>query len=354
MDIQAFRLSSPSTVQIIVLLVIILLVALAFFIASRRIGRAPTRGGRSAGTGWHNFYQIAKMRGLQKNETEVLRKLVLTQGLAKPTLIFTSTTILDSCIQRAIRRLSLQEIKGESKDDMINMYYRLRNKITRGKKGKAIKNTRSIPVGSKLRMGVQDYGFFSVNVVNNEPDYLGVSIPELPPGKGIPWQRKKVHCSYFKENDAVYDFDTKVNDVNVTNQKQQICLKHSDKVNRIQKRLYPRINVRLPVFYSKVRVVEDKGKKRAFVDKKETHWGTVVDVSVGGLSIETTVPFDRNNYLRVEFELREEYKVVGFGKVRRIERNAARKTWIMHIQFTKIDKKHKNEIFAVLYNYQTI
>jgi len=68
----------------------------------------------------------------------------------------------------------------------------------------------------------------------------------------------------------------------------------------------------------------------------------------------STVPFDRNNFLRVEFELREEYKVIGFGKVKRIERNAARKTWIMHIQFTKIEKKHKNEIFAVLYNYQTI
>jgi len=26
----------------------------------------------------------------------------------------------------------------------------------------------------------------------------------------------------------------------------------------------------------------------------------------------------------------------------------------MHIQFTKIDKRHKNEIFAILYNYQTI
>jgi hypothetical protein len=354
LDIQAFRITTPTTTQVIILIVVIAFVGLALFIASRRTGRVRTRGGRVSGSGWHNFYQIAKMRGLQKNETEILKKLVLTQGLAKPTLIFTSTTILDSCIQRAIRRLSLQEIRGESKDDMINMYYRLRNKITRGKKGKPISTTRSIPAGSKLRMGVHDYGFFSVNVVSNEPDYLGVSIPVLPPGRIIPWQRRKVQCSYFKENDAVYNFETKVSDVNVTNQKQQIRLKHSDKIVRIQKRLYPRINVRLPVFYSKVRVVEERGKKRAFIDKKETHWGTVVDISVGGLSVETTVPFDRNNFIRVEFELREEYKVIGFGKVKRIERNAARKTWIMHIQFTKIEKKHKNEIFAVLYNYQTI
>lgn len=354
MEIDAFRITTPSTGQIIILIILVVVVGLAFFIASRSIGRGRGRIGRAAGTGWHNFYQIAKMRGLQKNEIEILRKLVITQGLAKPTLIFTSTTILDSCIQRAIRRLSLQEIKGESKDDIINMYYRLRNKIARGKRGRAVTTTRSIPAGSKLRMGVQNFGYFTVNVMGNEADYLGVSIPVLPPGKIVPWNRKKVQCSYFRENDAVYSFDTKITDVVITNQRQLICLKHTDKINRIQKRLYPRINVRLPVFYSKLRVLEEQGKKKAIVDKKETHWGTVIDISVGGLSIETTVPFDRNNYLRVEFELREEYKVVGYGKVRRIERNAARKTWIMHIQFTKIDKRHRNEIFAVLYNYQTI
>jgi len=125
-------------------------------------------------------------------------------------------------------------------------------------------------------------------------------------------------------------------------------------VSRVQKRTYPRKNVRLPVVYSRVRVVDEGGKKRAFVDKKDTHWGTIVDISVGGLSVETTVPIDRNSYIRTEFELKEELKVVGFGKVKRIERNAARRTWNMHIQFTKIDKKYRNEIFAVLYNYQTL
>ncbi len=354
MEIEAFRITTPSTGQIIILIILIIVVGLAFFIASRKVGTGTARRGRAAGSGWHNFYQIAKMRGLLKNETEVLRKLVIAQGLAKPTLIFTSTTILDSCIQRAIRRLSLQEIKGESKDEMINMYYRLRNKITRGKKGRGITTTKSLPTGAKLRLGVPNYGYYTVNVTRNEPEYLGISIPVLPPGKIIPWNRKKVKCSYFRENDAVYMFETKVIDVILSKQIQTICLKHSEKINRIQKRLYPRLNVRLPVFYTKVRVVEEGGKKKAFVDRRETHWGTVIDVSVGGLSVETTVPFDRNNYIRVEFELREEYKVVGFGKVKRIERNAARKTWIMHIQFTKIDKKHRNEIFAVLYNYQTI
>jgi c-di-GMP-binding flagellar brake protein YcgR len=353
-EIEAFRIASPSTGQIMILVALAVIVGLAFLIASRRMARGGRRIGRPAGEGWHNFYQISKVRGLSKNETEVLRKLVISQGLTKPTLIFTSTTILDSCIQRAIRRLSLQEIRGESKDDIINMYYRLRNKISRGKKGRGVASSRAIPPGAKLRLGVQNYGYYTVSVVRNEHDYLGVSIPVLPPGKIIPWNRKKVRCSYFRENDAVYVFETKVTDVIITNALQIICLRHTEKITRIQKRLYPRQNVRLPVFYSKLRVTEEGGKKKAVVDRKETHWGTVIDVSVGGLSIETTVPFDRNNYLRVEFELREEYKVVGFGKVRRIERNAVRKTWIMHIQFTKIDKKHRNEIFAVLYNYQTI
>ena len=134
----------------------------------------------------------------------------------------------------------------------------------------------------------------------------------------------------------------------------EICIRHTNKIARLQKRLYPRKNVRLPVFFSKMRVITEEGKKKAIVDKKETHWGTIIDISVGGMSIETTAPVGKNSFVRVEFELREEYKVLGYGKVKRIERDAARKTWVMRIQTTKMDKKYKNEIFAVLYNYQTI
>jgi hypothetical protein len=237
---------------------------------------------------------------------------------------------------------------------MINLYYRLRNKITRFKRGRAITSTRSIPVGVKVRLGIQKYGFFSANIVDNDANYIALSIPGLPPGRRIPWNHKKVRFSYWRENDAVYVIETKVAGTVQTDEEQSLRLRHTDRIRRIQKRLYPRMNVRLPVFFSKLRVVEENGKKKAFVERSETHWGTIIDLSVGGLSIETTAPYDRNQYLRVEFELREEYKVVGVGKVKRIERNAARKTWIMHIQFTKISKKNKNEIFAVLYNYQTI
>jgi hypothetical protein len=315
---------------------------------------ARRKGIRTPGSSWHGFYQLARTRGLTKEESDLLRRLVQAQGLQRPSLIFTSMTILDSAIQRAVRRLGMQELRGESKDDIINAYYRLRNKIARGKAGRSVSNTRAIPIDSKIRMNLQKYGFFTVTVNRNEPEYLGVTIPPLPPDRSIPWNRQKVKCWYWRENDAGYVFETKVNNVIVTSGLQTICLRHTDQVSRVQKRTYPRKNVRFPVVYSRVRVVDEGGKKRAFVDKKETHWGTIIDISVGGLSVETTVPLDRNSYIRTEFELREELKVVGFGKVKRIERNPVRRTWNMHIQFTKIDKKYRNEIFAVLYNYQTL
>ena len=167
-------------------------------------------------------------------------------------------------------------------------------------------------------------------------------------------RKKRVKCLYWKEEDASYIFESKVIDVIVTDEIQSICLKHVDQITRSQKRLYPRKSVRLPVYFSRVRVVEEGGRKKAVVDRRDTHWGTIIDISVGGLSTETAIPINRNNFVKVEFELREDYKMLAYGKVKRIEKNAARNTWIMHIQFTKIDKKDRNEIFAVLYNYQTI
>jgi hypothetical protein len=334
--------------------VLVVVIGVAFFIAAVKTGVTVRRPGRSSGNGWHDFYQIAKMRALSKKETEVLKKLVISRKVSKPTLIFTSATILDSCIQRTIRRLTLQETKGESNADIINMYYRLRNKVSRGRSGRIIHTTRGIDVGVNMRLGIQDYGYFNTRVVKNVTDYLGVSIPVLPPGKTMNWARKKIKCSLWRENDAVYVFESKVIDVVVTEELKVICLRHTNKVVRLQKRLYPRKNVRLPVFFSKMRIITEGGKKKAVVDKKETHWGTIIDISVGGMSIETTAPIGKNNFVRIEFELREDYKVLGYGKIKRIERDASRKTWVMNIQTTKMDKKYKNEIFAILYNYQTI
>ena len=354
MDYSALRIPTASSNQIVLLILVVIGVGVVFFIATWAMGKKGKPQVKAPGAGWHTFYQIAKTRGLTKEETDLLRRLIQTQGLARPNLIFTSVTILDSSIQRAIRRLSMQEIRGESKDDLINTYYRLRNKIMMNKGARALTNTRAVPIDAKIRIGLEKHGFFVVTVNRNEPEYLGVSVPVLPPDKTVPWNRQKVKCWYWRENDAGYVFESKVINIIAAGGLQTICLRHTDKVSRVQKRVYPRKNVRLPVVYSRVRVVEEGGKKRAFVEKKETHWGTIVDISVGGLSVETAVPFDRNSYVRIEFELREEFKVVGFGKVKRIERNPSRKTWFMHIQFTKIDKKYRNEIFAVLYNYQTL
>ena len=355
MDITAFRISAPTPGQIIILIVIFLVIGLVFYLASRASGTGTRkRTGKPTGTGWHNFYQLAKMRGLTKQETEVLRKLVQAYGLTRPTMVFTSTAILDGCIQRAIRRVSLKEVKGESKDDIINMYYRIRNKITRNRAVKGVATTKAIPVGAKLRIEVPKVGFFSVSVVKNDDECLGISIPMLPPGKTVAWGKLKLNCSYWRENDAAYNFETKVLDVVVTDVDQYICLKHTNKITRVQKRRYPRKNVRIPVIFVRLRVIEQDGRKKAIVDRKDAHWGTIIDISVGGLSIETTAPVDKNNYVKVEFELKEDYKVVGYGKVKRIERNPAKRNWIMHIQFTKIDKRYKNEIFALLYDYETL
>lgn len=354
MEVEAFRISAPTSGQIAILIIVALVVVLAFFIAARKMGTGGRGKSRSSGTGWHNFYQIAKVRNLTKAEIEILKRLVLTYGLTKPALIFTSTNILDSCIQRSIRKLSVQEIKSESKEEMINTYYRLRNKVVRRRGVKGVQTTKELPVGAKLRIGVENYGTFSVDVNTNIDEYLGISIPVLPPGRMVAWNKKKVNCSYWKEDDAAYNFITKVMDVLISEEAQSICLKHTDKIARVQKRRHPRKNIRLPVLFSRVRVIEEEGKKKARVDKKDSHWGTIIDISVGGLSIETAVPIDKNNYVKTQFELREDYKVTAFGKVKRIERDGARRTWMMHVQFTKIDKKHKNEIYSVLYNYQTI
>jgi c-di-GMP-binding flagellar brake protein YcgR len=354
--VDTFQLSTPTAAQIVVLVIVIFIIGIGLFIAARRTGGGGARkkGTGAAGTGWHSFNQIAKLRGLNKDEVALLRRLVVSYKLSKPSLIFTSTNILDSCIQRQVRKLSLQEIRGESKEDLINRYYRLRNKVVRNRDVRGLSTTRAIPLGARMRAEVQNYGQYSVQVNQNEDEFLGISIPVLPPGKYVPWNKKRVKCFYWKEDDASYIFESKVIDVIVTDEIQSICLKHVDHITRSQKRLYPRKSVRLPVYFSRVRVVEEGGRKKAVVDRRDTHWGTIIDISVGGLSIETAIPINRNNYIRVEFELREDYKMVAFGKVKRIEKNAARNTWIMHIQFTKIEKKDRNEIFAVLYNYQTI
>lgn len=354
MEIEAFRIATPTTSQIVLLIIVFLAVVSIFIIASRLLGPAHRQTRVSSGRGWNSFYRIAKLRNLNKQETAVLRGMVVSNAISNPVLIFTSNSILDSCIQRTIRRISLQELKGESKDDLIHFYYRLRNKIMRNRAVRGIQTTRSIPVDAKLRIAVKHYGYFSSVVNRNEEGSLGIVMPIDRSGRRIPWRRKKVQCAYWRENDAAYTFLTRVIAILVTDGVRTLCLKHTDRLIRRQKRLYPRKSLRLPVLFSTLRVYVEDGKKKAVLNSKDSHWGTIIDISVGGLSLETTAPVDKNNYIRIQFDLRDDYRIVSYGKVKRIERDSTRKTWIMHVQFTKIEKKDKNEIFAVLYNYQTI
>ena len=103
--VNSFQLSTPTASQVVILVVVIAVVGLVLFLAARRTAGSGKRRARSSvGVGWHNFNQLAKIRGLSRDEAALLRQLVISYKLTKPSLIFTSVNILDSCIQRQIRK----------------------------------------------------------------------------------------------------------------------------------------------------------------------------------------------------------------------------------------------------------
>jgi hypothetical protein len=130
---------------------------------------------------------------------------------------------------------------------------------------------------------------------------------------------------------------------------QVLQIVHSNEIKRLSQRRFRRRMVAAPAEFSLVRLEPGprKREQKMVVDKRKAT-GRILDISVGGCSIQTASVISAGVRLKIDFKAGGGH-VVALGEVLRINRN--RTGTVMHVKFLKVPRKSLNLINALVFEY---
>jgi c-di-GMP-binding flagellar brake protein YcgR len=309
--------------------------------------------GRGKGFPWYEFVSRGKKEGFTLREIRFLRKIAEENKLEKPQSIFWSTRQLDRCLRPALRKINADEnLTQEEKLSWTEKLLELRTKaeFNLPKYQKRIRDTNALLPRQKLVIRESTYGTFSSWVVEVNRRYLVVTQPSGQKGwEALKWTGKKISVFFWREDDAGYTFDTKVQQQITHEEYPLMYIEHSNKLKRTQKRKSVRIETKLRANFYPVGISSAGGSSKAFVSKKK-HVARIIDLSETGCAILAGSGIKKNDRLKLDFNLTDAKRIVALGNVVNVSNTSDDRVKKYHLMFQKIGPFSKNNILLYVYN----
>jgi len=333
---------------------VLLLIVAAAIIGSRRSDR--TRKGRVPKMVIRRY---AKQAGLKPHQTQALIEMVQNGHVDQPIRLFQSEQYLTNAVRREIQRIDHSSISDGEKEDRKFLIFQIKRLLTLAisRSGGGITATRRLVGGQELSISGGDDVWHESKVTANVGDSLGVEAPMGKDGSSILWNKgTKVYGRIaLKGGQNVVHFKSTVRGISRSHGIASLLLSHDDHMTSARQRRFPRREADQPVFFWPVVVLSvgtgRKAKKQAFVSSQKRGYGRLEDVSAGGCSIRTPQPLSSGSLTKIAFETEDKTRLTAFGKIRNVERLPGRYS-VMHVQFTKVSKKHLNRIQAYVYGLE--
>lgn len=299
------------------------------------------------------FKKEAGKIGLTDTQISVLINLIKSNDVKAPFRLLNNNSQLDSLLHETIESIEQSDKPENEKDGRKLVLYRIKQTIERNAKGKkSLSSTRSIRHGESLVLEIEGRRYRS-KLSKNMKDSLHVHAPITRNGKSIIVKRwTKIGVQFWKNEGEMYSFQTKVIGVNSTGGVPVLMLQHAKDIEVSQQRKFRRKAINRSAYFGLVTIVSTgKGRrqsKQAVVAGKRNILATMIDISSGGCSLKTKFPLKKGELIRIQFELERGKPIIAFGKVVASHKEGYSGT-VMHIQFTRVTKKHINEINAIIY-----
>lgn len=329
---------------------VLLVVAVVGAIVSARRGKG--------GAGQYNrvaFRRAAKGVGLDRDQRRRLRRLVSELRLHNPLRLFRSPSYLNNALRRELARIDQATMPPVERERQKSEIFRIKRTIDLSTQERTVlSSTRQLKLGQPLRLThMGEHITYPSAVSSNLQDALGVETPESTTGHQVNWRPgTRVHASFVLEGERVFSFETKVVGYNIVRGIPTVFLDHAENLRQTQKRRSPRIEFDRPAYFYPVEIVQDgkgrRAERKAVVNRNQRHFGRIEDISAGGCAIRCQTPLPTGALLKIDFETDDDAPISVFGKVRHTERIPPR-MGVMHIMFTRISRRHLNQIQAYVY-----
>lgn len=302
---------------------------------------------------WFEFYSRGRKEGFNFREISFLKKISIQNKLEKPQSIFWSTRQLDRCLRPAIEKLNAdEEMDPAYKLVMINKLLDLRKKaeFNLPKYQKRIRDTYAILPRQKLIVRDKEYGTFISWVIENNRRYLVVSQPSgQKDWQGLNWSGRKISVSFWRQDDAGYEFETKAQEQISHEEYPLLYLQHSTNLVRKQMRGSVRVEANLRArFYPVIQAMRE-GVARPAISKRG-HNARILDLSESGCAMIAGKGLEKNDRIKLDFFLTDEKRIVALGVIVNISKTGDERVRRHHIMFVKLGPQSRTNVLLYVYN----
>ncbi len=300
-----------------------------------------------------SFKRQATNTGFTKAEIIFLEDYARKMGIINPQAIFGNAGRLDSFMKNAYKYIEKNAKTEDDAEMQKHQLFAVREIVgQRIQSGDALKSTRALEKQMPLSLVNNQDAHYPTVLIANEPEAMYVEAPHDAFGENIHFNRgAKLNVFFYTGNHAGYQFKTRTGSTVETNGRTLLALAHSDDVSPLPSRKHERTQARIPCRYFLVHVLlsgSGKSATKTIKTEKAAISSIIVDLSAGGMSLQTSSPVSAGDIIKIEFEIGNGMKAV-FGSVIRV--NRMKNGFAMHIRIIKITPKTRNEILAYVYNY---
>lgn len=325
----------------------VIIVILIIVILAKNKLKVPALNG--APSGRVHLHRVASTMGLNREQTKMLEFVFKSDGVTDPVSSLNSPHLLDRHFKKAYRLIEETAITDEEVQQKLSILFATRNIIESGPGGLPTTSTRQIPenVAAVLTLGDKNY---PVRVISTKGDTLVVENPSSESGPLHPPQGSKVTLAFYTKSSKGFSVESRILGSTETKGGPVLQLVHSGQIKRLSNRRFRRRQTVIATGFYFVHI-EDTGrrKEQKLVVDHQRHSGDIIDISIGGCSLQTREPVTSGQRLKVEFTREDNSVVAALGQVLRINRTGV--NTIMHIKFLKVPRKSLNSINAMVYEY---
>ena len=296
------------------------------------------------------FNRIANSLSLSGEQAKMLDFVLRNDGSTDPARSVNTAALLDRHFKKAYYEIE-KTSKGEDElAERLAVLFATRNIIENNIGSAVTTSTRQIPENLPALLVVKSAAY-PIRVISARGDSLVVENPKNDTGEPLRLAKgAKVELSFFEKSSKGFSVNTRVLGATATADGPVMQLLHSGQIKRLSNRRFRRRKTGIVTSFFFVTVEEDdlhKSKKLTLDDRRFS--GNILDISIGGCSMQTNIPVNSGQMVKVEFTREDSSVVTALGEVLRTNRTGM--STILHIRFLKVPRKSLNKINAMVYEY---
>lgn len=300
------------------------------------------------------FRRAARAAGLAEEDLRFLEDFGRALGVTNPEFVFRNPQRLDAFFKDAYRQIEKTADDEADAEDRKARLFAARESLTHASaQGGSIRSTRQLGRGIPLTFIAPGEESYPSVILAVEPNGLAVEPVSDSYGEPLRFRRgTKFSCYFYAKGHQGYQFATRALGWEKIGGKDAMVLAHSDMVSALPARRYARREMKAPCTFYRVSVTAASGKAKGKSSAKVEsipYPGTIVDISAGGLGIQTANPLMAGEFVKIVFTTGGGAQSA-FAKVLRMNKAKAL-GGIMHLQFVKISRQGLNAVLSYVYGY---